>query len=114
MLTELGVPNDLEGIVGIQVFKARRSYAAASGLSVAGRDLNGAYLLCGELPDAYIEARILDSALRDAILMGTVGAGKPLKEHFRAVRERDLSENQWRSRPMAAGGGSGASGHSQD
>ena len=101
MLSELGVPDDLEGIVGIQVFKARRSYARPSGLNVVGRELDGAHLLCGELPDAYIEARILDLALRDAILMGTVGAGKPLEEHFRSVRERDQSENLWRSRPMA-------------
>ena len=101
MLSELGVPDDLEGIVGIQVFKARRSYAEPSSLSLAGRDLDGAQLLCGELPNAYIEARILDEALRNAILMGTVGAGKPLEEHFRLVRERDQREKLWRSRPMA-------------
>src|ERR1039457_2665230 len=87
MLAELGVPNDLEGIVGIQVFKARRAYAEPSAFGIAGRGLDGVHLLLGELPDAYIEARILDTALREAILMGTVGAGRPLEEHFRDVRE---------------------------
>jgi hypothetical protein len=101
MLSELGVPDDLEGIVGIQVFKARRSYAEPSSVNLAARDLDGARLLCGELPTAYIEARILDEALRNAILMGTVGAGKPFDEHFRLVRERDDREKLWRSRPMA-------------
>ena len=101
MLTELGVPDDLEGIVAIQVFKAGRAYATPSSLDMAGRGLDGAHLLAGELPDAYIQARILEAALRQAILMGTLGAGKPLEEHLRAAQERDTSDNLWRSRPMA-------------
>jgi hypothetical protein len=100
MLAELGVPDDLEGIVGIQVFKARRAYAERSALDLPWRGLDGAHLILGELPDAYIEARILDAALRNAILLGIVGAGRPLEEHFRTVRERDEREGMWRSRPM--------------
>lgn len=101
MLERLGVPDQFEGIVGIQVFKSRRWYPEPAVFEVRGPGLDGACLRVGEVEDAYLQARTLDAAWRKHILLWTVGAAKSLDEHLAEEIEEARADQLLQSRAFA-------------
>src|ERR1019366_7930898 len=92
---------DFEGVVGIQVFGARRAYADPGRFAVGGPGVDGAWLYLGNLPEAYLRARALDLAWRKEILLWSVGAAKAHDEHMKEELEAVLTDKTLPSRPFA-------------
>jgi hypothetical protein len=102
MLDEFGVPSELEGVLGIQIFKASRGYAEPSLFEASGAGLDGVRLRLGVLPDGYLKLRALGGAQAENLLTGLGGAAVPYADRFEALLDQLRAEFEFASRPMAA------------
>jgi len=101
MLEEFGVPNETEGVLGIQVFNALRGYAEPSTFEIPSEELDGVRLRLGVLPDQYLDLRALGAAQVEHLLSG-LNRAVPFHERVEAALERERTEFRFASRPMAA------------
>jgi hypothetical protein len=97
MLQELGVPSDLEGLVGVQLFKASRGHAGSEMFEVSSRQLDGARLRLGLAPDEYLQLRGLLAAQLEDILSGF----KDFDARLERANERERRNYEFAKRPMA-------------
>jgi hypothetical protein len=101
MLEEFGVPSDLEGVLGMQIFKASRGYAEPSLFEASGAGLDGARLRLGVLPDEYLELRAIGGAQAENLLTGLGRAAVPYADRVKAALDRVKAEFEFGGRPMA-------------
>jgi hypothetical protein len=101
MLTALGVPETLEGFVGVQLFKTGRGYAEPVKSEAPALGLDGAVLRLGELPDDYVQLRARTMAQADAILSRLTADTTPFPDRLSAAIERERAEFERDKRPMA-------------
>ena len=102
MLDEFGVPSDLEGALGLQIFKASRGFAEPSLFEASGAGLDGVRLRLGVLPDEYLEIRALGGTQAENLLTGLGRAAVPYADRFEALLDRVRAEFEFAGRPMAA------------
>jgi hypothetical protein len=101
MLTALGVPETLEGFVGVQLFKTGRGYAEPVKSEAPALGLDGAVLHLGELPDDYVQLRARTMAQVDAILSRLTADTTPFPDRLSTAIERERAEFERDKRPMA-------------
>jgi hypothetical protein len=101
MFAALGVPERLEGFVGVQLFKAGRGYAEPVKAEAPAVGLDGAVLHLGELPDDYVQLRARSMAQLDALLSRFTADTTRFEDRLNAAIERERTEFQFDKRPMA-------------